>query len=65
MRNVRNFENVAHSDLVISVCLDLVSMHIYVIYEGSMINHIDRRINYSEKEKWLPFKKYVILAGLS
>ena len=33
---------------------------IYVKYEGSMINHIDRRGNYREIEKWLPFKKVCI-----
>ena len=46
-----------YSDLVISVYLDLVvSMPICVTYEGSTINHTDRRGNYSEKEKRLSFK---------
>ena len=50
-----------HSDLVIFVCLALVQMHIYVQYEGSMINHMCRRGKYRKKEKWLPFKKIEVI----
>ena len=52
--NVHKFENIGHRDLVISMCLDLVSMYICkreVDYEGFMLNHISRRGNYSEKVK--------------
>ena len=55
LKNVHKLENLGHSDLLISVCLDLVSIHIYVRCEGSMINHVSRRGNHSEKENWLAF----------
>ena len=38
--NIHKFENIDCSDLVISVCLDLISIHIHVRYEGSKIKHI-------------------------
>ena len=53
LKNLHKFENLGYSDPITSMCLHLVSMHICVIYEGSMINHMD---NYNEKEKWLPSK---------
>ena len=53
---LKDFENLGHSGLVISACLDLVS--ICVGYEDCMINHTGSRDNYNEKEKWLPFIKY-------
>ena len=56
-KNVHNFENLGDSDLVIYVCLDLTSMYTSVKYEGSVINHVDSKGSYSEKEKWLPFKE--------
>ena len=34
LKNAHKFENLCHTELVISLCLDLVSM----IYEGSMTN---------------------------
>ena len=37
LKNAHILENIGHSDLVISVCLALVSMHIYVKYEGYMM----------------------------
>ena len=37
MENVRKFENVGHSDPVIFMSLDTVSMQICVKYEGFMI----------------------------
>ena len=49
MKNVHKFENLGQSDLLLSVCLDLVSMYICVKYDGSVINYICRR----ETEKWL------------
>ena len=39
-----------------SVSRTLVSMHIYIKFEGSVINHKGRRGNYRTKEKWLKFK---------
>ena len=36
--------------------LNQISGHKYAKYEGSMINHTDKRGNYREKEKWLPFQ---------
>ena len=50
--------SLGYNDLSISVCSDLVSMHICVRYEVSMINRVSRKDNHNEKEKWLPFKKY-------
>ena len=49
MWQIKAFEG--HNDLLISVCLDLVSMHIYKKYEGSMISHVDRRGNYNKKKE--------------
>ena len=57
----KNFETFIHSDLIISVCLDLVLMYIYVKYEGSMVNCSGRRDNYGEREKWLLFKTLSII----
>ena len=51
MWQIDKFENLRESGLVICVCLDLVSMHLCVRYEGSMIKYIGRRGNYSEIEK--------------
>ena len=51
------WEYMDHSDPVSSVCLDPVSMHICLKYEGSVMNYTGKRANYIEKEKWLPFKK--------
>ena len=31
-------------------------MHTFVKFEGSMVNHTDRRGRYRKKENWLPFK---------
>ena len=45
------FQNLGHGEVVISVSLELVSMHIYVKYEG----HTGWRGNYREKRNWLAF----------
>ena len=42
------FENIDESDLVISVCLGQVSMHICATCKGSIINHIGRK----ERQLW-------------
>ena len=50
-KNVHKFETLFHSDLVISVCQDLVSMHIHVKYECSTIKHKEEEAkNYREKK---------------
>ena len=36
--NVQKFETIGNSDPVTSVCLAIMSMHIYVKYEGSAIH---------------------------
>ena len=51
LKNVHKFEDMGHSDLVISLYLAQVSKHNCVKYEGSMINHIGRRGNYRKKLK--------------
>ena len=56
-KNVHKFENLGHSNLVISGCLDQVSMHICVKYEGSVINQICREAIVVKKEKWLLLKR--------
>ena len=54
LKNVHKFENLSHCDLVISVCLALVSIHIHIRYR-SVINHIARTGIPSD---WQPFKTY-------
>ena len=56
LKNIDKFENIGHSDPVISVSLALVSMHICVKYEGSLINHIGGWSNCWKNGKWLPLK---------
>ena len=51
-KNICKFENVRHDDLVLVGFLGLVPMHICVKFEGSMINHTDRRSKYNKNEKW-------------
>ena len=46
---------VGHSDLVLRMCLDLGPIQICVKFEGSTVNHIDRRCKYRKKDKWLGF----------
>ena len=58
MKNVHKINNVCYQDLVISVCLALVSMHTCLKCEGHMINHLGRRGNNKKEEKWLRFEKY-------
>ena len=51
LKKDHKFENLGHSDLVISVRLDPASMHICVKYEGSVINYIGRKgINLARKK---------------
>ena len=38
MKNVHKLQSVGHSDLIIYVCLALVSLYIYVNYEDFVIN---------------------------
>lgn len=59
LKNVYKFENLGHSDLVVSACLGLVSIHICVKYGGRMNNRTNRRGNCRETEKWLPFEKCI------
>ena len=55
-------ENIGHSDLVIFVCLALVSL--FTKHESFMINRTGRRGNYKMK-KWLSFEKiWVILTNI-
>ena len=58
IENVHKFERLGHSDLVISVCIDPVSMHICVRYEGSMIKQRQER-QLQWDRKWLPFKNVI------
>ena len=59
LKNVDKFENIGHSDLVISLFLTPVPMHLCVRYKVSMINHISRRDKNRKDEKCLPLKEYV------
>ena len=43
LKNVHKLQNLGHSDLVISVCLDLA--HLYKDIEGSIVNHVGSRGN--------------------
>ena len=58
VKYVHECKNTDHSDLVISVFLDQVSVHICARYECSKINHTSIRGNYSKKEKWWQFTTY-------
>ena len=49
LKNGHKFGNIDHNDIVVSMCLDLISMHICVTYEGSVINFTGKRGNYTEK----------------
>ena len=42
------------------MCLDLEQIHLFIKYEGSMINHKCRRAKYWKIDKWMQFQKCML-----
>ena len=57
-KNDHNLDNIGHSDRILFVYLGQLPVHIYVKFDGSMINYVDRTGCKYKKKKVATISKW-------